>query len=216
MVRGSVTSLGGTTVKLGESTDTDVLSEVDVSGNGGWMGGISMSSRKERLRIERQLHQRHIDTRKQTWKFSSVTRETEPLTSSDVVPVGVVRGKLLVGTGLDGVNPVGDFELTGSLEVRRVSRDERVGAEKVRKTIGVVSYGCYNEVFQQNATRHIGEHVPLLIPAFHTSRYSESRSPPSGIAPHIVTVDEPIQSADIRSPFFLAPAQPCQDVQSLD
>lgn len=38
MVRGSVTSTVLATVELGEGADTDVLSEVDVSGDGGWGG----------------------------------------------------------------------------------------------------------------------------------------------------------------------------------
>jgi len=48
------------------------------------------------------------------------------LTGSDVVPVGVVRSQLLERTGLDGVDPVGDFQLSGSLQVRRVGSDERI------------------------------------------------------------------------------------------
>ena len=33
------------------------------------------------------------------------------LTGSDVVPVRVVRSQLLEGTGLDGVDPVGDLRI---------------------------------------------------------------------------------------------------------
>jgi hypothetical protein len=36
VVRGSVSSSVLTTVELGEGSDTDVLSQVDVSGDGGW------------------------------------------------------------------------------------------------------------------------------------------------------------------------------------
>lgn len=53
------------------------------------------------------------------------------LTGSDVVPVRVVRSQLLERTGLDGVDPVGNLQLSGSLQVRRVGSDERIGtAEK--------------------------------------------------------------------------------------
>lgn len=54
-------------------------------------------------------------------------RGTIVLTGSDVVPVGVVGSELLEGSGLDNVNPVGDLQLTRSLQVRRVSRDEGLG-----------------------------------------------------------------------------------------
>jgi len=57
----------GSTVQLGQSTDTDGLAQVDVAGKG---------------------------------------------SSSDVEPVRVVRGLLLVGTSLDNVNPDGDLDLS--------------------------------------------------------------------------------------------------------
>lgn len=49
---------------------------------------------------------------------------SEKLTSVDVEPVGVIGSKLLVGTGLDDVDPLGDLELTGTLEIGSISLDE--------------------------------------------------------------------------------------------
>jgi hypothetical protein len=51
------------------------------------------------------------------------------LTSSNVVPVRVVRSQLLERTGLDSVDPVGNLQLSGSLQVRRVGSDESIGTE---------------------------------------------------------------------------------------
>lgn len=67
MVRRSVSPVDGTSVKFLEVSNSDVLSEVDVSGNGG---------------------------------------------CSNVEPIRVVRSELLVGSGLDDVDPGGDLEFT--------------------------------------------------------------------------------------------------------
>jgi hypothetical protein len=46
------------------------------------------------------------------------------LTSMDVEPVRIIGSKLLVGTGLDDVDPLGDLELTSALEIGGVGLNE--------------------------------------------------------------------------------------------
>lgn len=48
--------------------------------------------------------------------------------SPHVKPVRVIRSEFLLGTGLDGVDPGGDLELTRPLEVGRVRGDEALSA----------------------------------------------------------------------------------------
>lgn len=50
--------------------------------------------------------------------------------SPHVEPVRVVRSQLLLGTGLNNVDPCGDLELAGSLKVGRVGFDEGLGTER--------------------------------------------------------------------------------------
>lgn len=59
-----------------------------------------------------------------------------PLTGADVEPVGVVGSELLLGAGLDDVDPGGDLELTRTLKVGRVGRDEVLGAVDVMRSCG--------------------------------------------------------------------------------
>lgn len=51
------------------------------------------------------------------------------LTGTDVEPVGVVGGELLLGAGLDDVNPGGDVELARTLKVAGVGLDEVLRAD---------------------------------------------------------------------------------------
>ena len=37
------------------------------------------------------------------------------ITSANVEPVGVIRSQLLVGAGLDNIDPLGDLELAGTI-----------------------------------------------------------------------------------------------------
>jgi hypothetical protein len=46
------------------------------------------------------------------------------VTSTDIVPIGVIGSQFLEGTGLDKIDPLGNFELTGTLEVSSISLDE--------------------------------------------------------------------------------------------
>jgi hypothetical protein len=43
---------------------------------------------------------------------------------TDKVPIGIIRSQFLVGTGLDNIDPLGDFELTGTLKIGGVGLDE--------------------------------------------------------------------------------------------
>jgi hypothetical protein len=43
---------------------------------------------------------------------------------TDKVPIGIIRSQFLVGTGLNNVDPLGDLELTSTLEVGSISLDE--------------------------------------------------------------------------------------------
>jgi hypothetical protein len=45
-------------------------------------------------------------------------------TGTDKVPVGIIGSEFLESTGLDKVNPLGDLELTSTLEVGSISLDE--------------------------------------------------------------------------------------------
>lgn len=113
-------------VELGEGANTDVLAEVDVTGNGGWRWGqlpcsvvmlgkrsdASEDSARERM----------------SCPLDRIQQRGLLLTGTDVEPVGVVGSELLLGTSLDDVDPGGDLELTRALEVGRVGRDEVLGA----------------------------------------------------------------------------------------
>lgn len=103
--RSSTSSVLGT-VELGKSTDTDVLPEVDVSGDGSYNLCIS---------IDPMIPPRPIRLK---------------LTCPHVEPVRVVGSQLLLGTGLNNVDPCGDLELAGSLKVGRVGFDEGLGTER--------------------------------------------------------------------------------------
>ena len=85
MVGRSGTSVDGTTVKLLEGSDSDVLSEVDESSDGGYRNASGSSCSMSR---------------------------NEGLTRSDVEPVLVVGSELLVSSGLDEIDPGRDLELT--------------------------------------------------------------------------------------------------------
>lgn len=50
-------------------------------------------------------------------------------TNSHVEPVGIVRGQLFVGGGLDQVDPLGELDLAGALKVCGVRLDECVGLD---------------------------------------------------------------------------------------
>lgn len=65
--------------------------------------------------------------------MSPPTASVNLLTSPDVVPIRVVGSQLLVSSGLDDINPVGDLEFTGSLQVGRVSGDEVLSGWKRSK-----------------------------------------------------------------------------------
>lgn len=54
------------------------------------------------------------------------------LTGTDVEPVGVIGGKLLLGTSLDNVDPGWDLELTRTLKVAGVGLDELLSAAGTR------------------------------------------------------------------------------------
>ena len=58
--------------------------------------------------------------------------KTSIRTCANVVPIGVVGGKLLEGAGFDKVDPGGYLELARTLEVGCVCRDE--GLRAVRQT----------------------------------------------------------------------------------
>lgn len=45
-------------------------------------------------------------------------------TGTDKVPIGIIGSKFLESTGLDKVNPLGDLELTSTLEVGSISLDK--------------------------------------------------------------------------------------------
>jgi len=63
------------------------------------------------------------------------------LTGSHVVPVRVIWGKLLLGSGLNGVDPCRDLELSRTLKVGRVGFDERLGAVGVGRKVKRKSSG---------------------------------------------------------------------------
>lgn len=105
-------------VELGEGANTDVLAEVDVTGNGRCEGSVE-SSRRPQFREERRGEGEQVP-----FSRAPFSQDSRLLTGADVVPVGVVRSKLLLATGLDNVDPGGDLELTRALEVGRVGRDK--------------------------------------------------------------------------------------------
>lgn len=106
MGRSGASSVLGT-VELGKGTDTDVLPEVDVSSDGSY-NFVSVL-------IDPMIPPSLIRLK---------------LTSPHVEPVRVVRSQLLLGTGLNNVDPCGDLELAGSLKVGRVGFDEGLGTER--------------------------------------------------------------------------------------
>lgn len=63
-----------------------------------------------------------------TTPFPAITPPAPALTGADVEPVGVVRRELLLGTGLDDVDPGRDLELARALKVGRVGLDEVLSA----------------------------------------------------------------------------------------
>lgn len=56
--------------------------------------------------------------------FDRARLEKRNFTGTDKVPVGVIGSQFLVGTSLNNVNPLGNFELAGTLEVSSVSLNE--------------------------------------------------------------------------------------------
>lgn len=123
MVRGTVTAVGGTSVELLESTNTDVLawerqgsrSVVETSralmegrerGNGGGgKEGKGMMEDGEDGEGGREARRTKVDV-------------AGNRSGADVEPVRVVGSELLAGSGLDNVNPDGDLELTYTVEKR--------------------------------------------------------------------------------------------------
>lgn len=93
MVRRSVTPVDGSSVELLQGTDTDVLSEVDVSRNRCGPNVVPKTSKPTYLGGQ----------------------------AGHALPVGVVWCKLLCCTGLDGVDPGRNLELSGSLQESGVS-----------------------------------------------------------------------------------------------
>jgi hypothetical protein len=109
VLRASSTSVVTTESSL-EGTDTSARSQVDLSDDGSCMND-----------------QRKREQTKQNKQRGQSATDNLLLTSADVVPIRVIRGKLLVNTGLDKINPLGDNELIIVLEDIGIRSDELGG-----------------------------------------------------------------------------------------
>ena len=59
-------------------------------------------------------------------------------TSTDIVPVWIIRRKLLVRARFDNIDPSRDFKLARSLQMRRICGNKILCTEK-RSTIKIIS-----------------------------------------------------------------------------
>lgn len=57
--------------------------------------------------------------------------ERQRRTGADVVPVRIIRGLLFEMTGFNKIDPSGNVELPGALQVRGVGFNERIGATRI-------------------------------------------------------------------------------------
>lgn len=104
---GTVSTVLTTTVVLLQGTNTNTIAEVDVTSNGSYSSTSNLGHSVRHLNF---------------------TTSYDLHTSTHVEPVRVVGSEFLVRSGLDEVDPLGDFQLSGTLEVGSVCLDESVCA----------------------------------------------------------------------------------------
>lgn len=81
------------------------------------------------------------------WREKRRSKGKRKPTSTDVVPVGVVRSKLLVDAGFDSVDPLGDHELVVVLQDIGIGGDELGGGNVAHcdTSLRFVSHFCHTE-----------------------------------------------------------------------
>jgi len=107
----TVPAVLGSSVELGERSDSDVFAEVDVAGDGGC--GEHRRAREEHWRAsERGARKGGGEKSASVWSQKTTKDKTIERTGANVVPIRIVRRKLVTGARLDDIDPCRNLDLS--------------------------------------------------------------------------------------------------------